>query len=163
MESDYRKLRNDRQWKATTGLSQEQFEILSTEYGKSYYSIYGKSLFERQSESSEEARFKTEADLLFFVLFCLKTGMTQDVLGFVFEIDGSTVSRNRRFGLRILQATLHNLGVYPKREFEDVEEFEGYFKNHPKLLIDGTEQAVQRPQNQERQKEMYSGKKNAIR
>ena len=159
MESNYRKLRNDRQWRSTTGMSEEQFEILSNQYAKSYYSIYGKTMEQRQSESSEEARFKRESDLLFFVLFCLKTGLTQDVIGFVFEIDGSTVSRNRRFGVRLLQAALHNLGVYPKREFVNVEEFEAYFKKHPKLLIDGTEQAVQRPKNGERQKEMYSGKK----
>jgi hypothetical protein len=162
MKSDYRKLRNVRQWKSTTGLSQEQFEFLSKVFAQSYYSIYGKTIEERQSESSEEARFKTEADLLFFVLFCLKTGLTQDVLGFVFEIDGSTVSRNRKFGLRILQASLHQLGVCPKRNFESVEEFEEYFKEHPKLLVDGTEQAIQRPKDKERQKEMYSGKKNAI-
>jgi len=47
----------------------------------------------------------------------------------------------------------------PKRSFDTVEEFQEYFNGHKKLILDGTEQRVQRPKNKEKQKTMYSGKK----
>lgn len=162
MNTDYQNLSNGRQWKATTGLSKEQFEILSSAFSKAYIEIFGKPLEKRQEASPINARFKTPKELLFFLLFSLKTGLGQDALGFIYGIDGSNVNRNKKFALRILKAALIELGVMPKREFESVEEFEEYFKEHKVLILDGTEQRVQRPGNQEVQKKFYSGKKNAI-
>lgn len=162
LNTDYKSLKNDRQWRACTGLKEVQFEKLSQFFEQKYIDIFGKTMAERQSESQTNCRFKTPADLLFFLLFCLKSGLGQDSLGFIFGINGSNVSRNRRLALRILQATLNELGLMPKREFSNVKEFEDYFKKEGSLIIDGTEQMSQRPQNKEGQKDFYSGKKNSM-
>ena len=47
----------------------------------------------------------------------------------------------------------------PPREFKSVQEFEVYFKKESTLILDGTEQRIQRPQEAEEQKACYSGKK----
>jgi len=162
MTTTYQTLRNTRQWKATTGLTKDQFNHLSEKFGEAYEDIFGKTLEVRQGNGTVESAFRTASDLLFFLLFSLKTGLGQDALGFIFDLDGSNVNRRKKLALRIMHVTLTKLGVMPKREFEDVEEFKAYFKEHKSLILDGTEQRVQRPSNQEEQKDFYSGKKNAI-
>jgi hypothetical protein len=161
MNANYQQLRNNRQWKATTGLSQKQFEILTPAFAEAYEEIFGKSLPERQKDSPGEAHLRTAEDLLFFLLFSLKTGLTDDALGFVFGMDGSNANRNKQYSLRILRAALTRLGMMPKREFKDVKEFEAHLKAHQELILDGTEQRIQRPGNQQEQKECFSGKKSA--
>jgi len=163
MSAQYQSLKNNRQWRATTGISQKQFEILSPLFAASYERLFGKSLQSRQNDSVTDARLKTPEDLLFFLLFSLKNGLTCDSLGFVFGMDGSNAKRNQETALRVLRAALQPLGVMPKREFKDVKEFEECFKAHKALIIDGTEQRIQRPENQQVQKLCYSGKKNATR
>lgn len=161
MSANYRNLKNDRQWKATTGLNKKQFEILAKYFAGAYHEIFGKSVEERQQDCPGEAHLRTPEDLLFFLLFCLKTGLTNDALGFVFGMDPSNVSRNRQFALRILRATLNQLGVMPKREFKDVKDFETCFAEQKEIILDGIEQRIQRPSDNQEQKECYSGKKNA--
>lgn len=161
MIGNFKTLKNTRQWKATTGLSQKQFELLAQSFAQSYIEIFGRPLQERQKDRPGQAHLRTPEDLLFFLLFSLKTGLTDDTLGFIFGMDHSNANRNKQLSLRILRATLIKLGVMPEREFKDVKEFEAYFKAHEELILDGTEQRIQRPGNQEDQKDCYSGKKNA--
>jgi len=85
--------------------------------------------------------------------------MTEDVLGLIFGIERSTFSKNRAIALRVLSSALLKINVMPMREFASLEEFEKYLVAHPEIIIDGTEHRVQRPENQEVQKECYSGKK----
>lgn len=47
----------------------------------------------------------------------------------------------------------------PKREFENVEEFETHLKGEAELIFDGTENLTERPQSNEDQRNKYSGKK----
>lgn len=47
----------------------------------------------------------------------------------------------------------------PKRSFENVREFEKHLHNAKELIFDGTENAIERPQNNDIQKSKYSGKK----
>lgn len=49
----------------------------------------------------------------------------------------------------------------PKREFSDVAEFEEHLKDAQEVLIDGTENPVERPKDADNQKSKYSGKKKA--
>lgn len=160
MNIHYQKLNTNRQWKATTGVSQSQFEILVPLFADAFVQLFGKSMQDRQNDGTTEACLKTPADLLFFLLFYLKNGLTLDVLGFVFGMNGSNAKRNIDIASRVLRAALTPLGVMPKREFSDVAEFEEYFKEHKTLILDGTEQRVQRPDNLAEQKACYSGKKN---
>lgn len=77
-------------------------------------------------------------------------------------IDGSNAKRNQELGIKILKNGLDKMGVLPKREFENVEEFKSYFSKENELIIDGIEQRMQRPSDNETQKEHYSGKKRDI-
>lgn len=47
----------------------------------------------------------------------------------------------------------------PKRKFETVEEFEEHVQHAEELIFDGTENLTERPQDNDKQKNKYSGKK----
>ena len=159
----YTGIRNERQWRATTGLSQAKFLELSEAFGRAYESVFGCSIEERQANSSQEAIFRSYEDLLFFVLFSLKSGLGYDALGAIFDCDGSTAKANQAFALPILQAALTQLGLMPKRSFSSVEEFEAWFSGHDTLLVDGTEQQIRRSKDNSVQKAHFSGKKKPYR
>ena len=98
----------------------------------------------------------------FFILFSFKAGVTYDVLGFIFDIDGSSAIRIQNEGLRMLRGILKSMKLYPARKFDTVKDFKNWMKGEKELIIDGQEQAIQRSDNQEVQKKDYSGKKNDI-
>lgn len=102
-------------------------------------------------------------ELLFFTLFSLKAGLTYDVLGLVTGMDGTTAKRNQEVGIQVLQAVFEETGDAPKREFKSLKEFQSYFAEDETLIIDGTEQLIERPQSPSWQKENYSGKKKLSR
>jgi hypothetical protein len=59
----------------------------------------------------------------------------------------------------ILGQALVNLGVFPYRKFETVEEFRTACQDIETLLIDATERPRRRPVDYEKQSDLYSGKK----
>ena len=145
MPIKYQDIRNERQWKASTGLSAKQFLELALEFGKAYERIFGVSMQERQSNSTMESTFKTYEDLLFFTLFSIKSGVTYDVLGLTFGLDGANAYQNQALGLRILRAALKASGNLPKRTYESVKEFKEHWSQDDEIFIDATEQRRQRP------------------
>ena len=163
MSANYKTLTTDRQWKATTGLSKSKFRELKKHFGASFKELYGQELWERQSNSTNEAHLKSYGDYLFFVLFSLKSGLTYDALGFVFGMSGGNAVKVQREGVRVLNLALTRLNVMPKRIFEDAKAFESLVAKDEVIKIDGTEQPVQRPGNQQDQKDQYSGKKKTHR
>jgi hypothetical protein len=163
MESTYSHLKAKREWSAAIGMSEKQFHNLGDHFEQEYLNLFGKTKEENLKDSPQTCTIKTEKDLLFLLLFSLKTGLTEDALGFVFKVGHTTISRNKQIALRVLTSTLVKLGVMPKRSFETIGEFKEYFKDHPQIMIDGTEIRIQRPENEEEQKDCYSGKKNATR
>lgn len=74
-------MKTERQWRSSTGLTKDKFEILLTFFQKSYENIYGKTIEERTSESPNNPTITNYSDLLFFTLFSLKSGLTYDLLG----------------------------------------------------------------------------------
>jgi len=85
------------------------------------------------------------------------------VLGLSFSIDASTAQRYVVELLPILAKTLQKLKCLPARKAEEIAHLEELLGQADKLLIDATERPVERPQDQDKQKGKYSGKKNAIR
>ena len=156
-------LKQDRQWRATVGMSKEQFYILLNPFKKAYFDTYKEELSKRKVEVNIEYCIENEEELLLFTLFSLKSGLTYDVLGIVCGMNGSNAQRNQKIGLKILAKTLTELNVMPKRNLLTVKEFEEFFKEEKDLIFDATEQRVQRPSDNEQQKETYSGKKKPIR
>jgi hypothetical protein len=61
--------------------------------------------------------------------------------------------------LWVLETTLGEKQVLPVRKLRSMAEFTQRFPDVKEVIVDGTERPVQRPQNRERQKEYYSGKK----
>ena len=78
-------------------------------------------------------------------------------------MDRAGVFRHQSFGLRILEISLQRLGHMPKRFYESLEDFKPHMSQEEQIILDTREQRRQRPQNQEEQKEDYSGKKKDIR
>lgn len=74
-------------------------------------------------------------------------------------MDASNAKRNQDAGLAILGRALTALNCMPKRNFMNSKDFEDYFAATEHLIIDATEQAIQRPSDKEQQKDCYSGKK----
>lgn len=155
-------LKTDRQWRSSTGYDEPRFRELLSLFEKAYEKINGSSLEEIKSKSPMESRLNSYEELLFFTLFSLKSGLTYDLLGLVTGMDGSNAKRNQQLGISILKEALSLGGYKPKREFKNVEEFKEFFKGTDSIIIDGTEQRIQRPKDIGKQKDSYSGKKNII-
>lgn len=156
-------LKTERQWRAATGLDESRFQQLVGLFQTAYQSLYGQTVEERQSLIKVTPSLTSEAELLYFTLFSLKSGLTYDLLGLVCGMDSANAKRNQELGVKVLQQALEAVSCVPKREFRSVQEFEEYLKKESTLILDGTEQRIQRPQESEEQKECYSGKKKDIR
>ena len=94
-----------------------------------------------------------------FFLFQLKNALSYDSLGLLIGTDSGNAQRNFEKYLSILEIGLSQLGMIPKREFKNIDEFETYFKEHKDIILDATEHQTQRPKGYNAQKEVYSGKK----
>ncbi|GIW23102.1 MAG: hypothetical protein KatS3mg068_2109 [Candidatus Sericytochromatia bacterium] len=78
-------------------------------------------------------------------MFSLKSGLTYDLLGLVTGLDSSSIKRHLDVGLKVLEKALKKNNYIPKRSFRDVEEFEKYFDKEEEIIIDATEQRINRP------------------
>jgi len=165
MKINVSELRTDRQWRAVTGLDKNRFYKLLEEFEHSYAETHSRPLKDRLADTDIDYCIKNEEDLLLFTLFSIKSGLINDTLGFVTGMDGSNAHRNQKTGIEILAVTLRKLGHEPKRSFKNADEFTEYFSglNIDTLLIDATEQRIQRPSDNKVQKDYYSGKKNPTR
>ena len=94
MATSYKEIRNERQWKAMTGLSEQEFISLSTAFGIAYEKINGLTLQHGIINLSKEVVLSSYEDCLYFTLFELKTAQSFDCLGVLFNMDGATANRN---------------------------------------------------------------------
>jgi hypothetical protein len=151
-----------RQWQSTVGVSKTQFEILLTKFQICYETHYKSTLTEIfHNLNIQNPILESYEDCLFFVLFQLKNGLTFDVLGFVFNTDGSNAHRNFERYLIVLEMTLKQEQMLPKRIYETVEDLMKHLADESDLIFDGTEFPIQRPKDNDAQKNAFSGKKNA--
>lgn len=161
--NSYKNIRSDRQWRGTIGLTEAKFEILVQKFQTQYESKNGISLSEGASNLKLKLLLPTYENCVFFVLFQLKNSLNYDSLGLLINTDASNARTNFEKYLVILNDILIEMGVMPKRSFNNIEEFESYFSAIESLLIDASEQAINRPQGKENQENMYSAKKRNIR
>lgn len=156
-------LTTERKWRSVIGLPEGKFRKLLLTFEIAYKKVFGKTFEERQNDVEvKNTKIGNCETLLFLTLFALKNNMTFDVLGFVFGLDGSNAKRNIQVGIEVLGVALETEQLLPKRNFSNVEEFKKYFADIEELIIDGTEQAIERPSDKEAQKDCYSGKKKGI-
>jgi hypothetical protein len=159
MKIQVSELKTKRQWRSATGLDKQKFYELLVAYKKCYLKTYGTRLSKRKAETRIAYCIRTEEEQLFFTLFSLKSGLTYDVLGLVCGMDGANAKRNQTAGIQILTQTLENMGHFPKRQILTVADLEACFPNTDELLMDATEQRIQRSSIPQKQKEYFSGKK----
>jgi hypothetical protein len=155
------RIKNERQLRATTGLSSKQFSLLAV--------IFAKYLEEAKLEkyknknrkigSGKKGDLETADEKLLFILYYLKCYPTFDVLGFTFGISGDAAHRYVYSLFDILVKSLNHFGVLPYTEFNSPEELQTAFSKVDTLLIDATEHVVQRSQDYQVQKDNQSGKK----
>ena len=94
MSVSYKDVRNERQWKATTGLSKEDFFSLCSAFATTYELLHEVSLSQGAGNLQQEVVLSNYEECLYFVLFALKNGLTNDCLGVLFGMDGSSACRN---------------------------------------------------------------------
>ena len=106
MGSSYKDIRNERQWKAMTGLTQVEFASLSLAFGSAYEQLQGVTLQQGLANLGKEAVLSSYEECLYFMLFQLKTAQSFDCLGVLFNMDGSSAQRNFSKYLQVLELAL---------------------------------------------------------
>jgi hypothetical protein len=162
-------IRDDRQMKALTGLSQAQFDYLLPYFSTLYESTQQKTYVEgvaagsrqRKPGGGSKGKLPTMAEKLQFVLYYYKTYPTFDVLGTQFAMARSKAHENLHKLSPILYDTLVHLDLMPYRELATPEEWKAALQGMDRLLIDATERAYHRSQDDAKQREHDSGKKTA--
>lgn len=156
--------KNDRLMHALTGMSAKEFTDLLPEFQKVWETA---RLREYQQNPKRERKpgggkigvLRTYSEKLFFILLYYKCYPTYDVASFLYACDRSAACRRQQQLSTILERTLKRKLVLPKRQMRSVEDFLKAFPEAREVFIDGTERPIQRPQDKERQKANYSGKK----
>ena len=164
-------VRDEPQMKALTGLSPAQFDDLLPAFNDIYWVTQQKRYEEgvesgtrrRKPGGGTKGKLPTITDKLLFVLYYYKTYPTFDVLGTQFEMARSKAHENLHKLSPILYDTLVHLDLMPYRELTTPEELKAALQGGDRLLIDAPERAYHRSQDDAKQREHYSGKKNSIR
>ena len=148
-----------------TGLTVDQFEALCAAVTEERAKRGGEGEGrERAPGGGRKAKLSLERQAL-VVLMYYRLYVTQMLLGYLFDLDDSNVSRLIGELRPILQAVLPLpvqetlLFASAKKRIGSLEEL---LKKHPELkevLVDATEQEIQKPKDKARHKSRYSGKK----
>ena len=139
-------VRDDRQMKALTGLSQAQFDNLLPVFSHLYQATrqqrYEEGLTSgtrrRKPGGGIKGKLPTMAEKLRFVLYYYKTYPTFDVLGTQFDMVRSKANENLHKLSPILYDTLVHLEMMPYREFRTPGDFKAALQGIDQLIIDAT-------------------------
>src|SRR5712692_6122052 len=162
-------IRDERQMKALTGLSQAQFDSLLPVFSAIYRATQQQTYEEeiqsgtrrRRPGGGSTGKLPTMVEKLQFVLYYYKTYPTFDVLGTQFAMARSRAHENLHKLSPILYDTLVHLELMPYRELATPEDVKAALQGADRLLIDATERAYHRSKDDAKQREHYSGKKTA--
>jgi len=160
-------IRDDRQLRSLTGLSQAEFEQLlptfTAVYLASRQAEYEQAVQaghrQRKQGGGRKSKLPTSADKLLFVRYYYKNYPTFDVLGTQFNMARSKAHTNLHLLSPVLHETLVQLAMMPQRAFKTVEELTLALKGIDRIIIDATERTYRRPQDAKQQHDHYSGQK----
>lgn len=160
-------IRDDRQMRALTGVSLAQFEILLEAFTMLYQQMQWQAYQDgvaagtrqRQPGGGQKGALPTMREKLLFLLYYFKVYPTFDVLGTHFNMARSKANENLHKLAPVLYQVLVYLGVMPQREFATPSELFDALDGLDTILIDVTERQHRRPQDEQAQREHYSGKK----
>jgi len=163
-------IRDDRQMKALTWVSKEEFKFLLEMFKETCNIVKEEEYKGRIKQNKESRKFwwrkgklDTPDKILFFLLSYLKTYPTFDVLWSWFWLWRSSSCYKVHKYIPILKRLFEELWVSPKREIKKPEDFnEAFWKDFKELIVDATERMHFRHKDNEKQKNHYSGKKSDI-
>ena len=158
-------IRNDRQFKALTGMARTEFEQFLPTFTEAYEELRQeayeaqRAIRQRKLGGGPKGKLPDMSQKLFFILYYWKVYPCYDVFGFQFDMDGSKACTNVHALWPVLKRALAKREVLPHREFASIEELRAAFADIAELFIDATERPHVRPQDDEEQREKFSGKK----
>jgi hypothetical protein len=165
MKLTYKKIKDKPQVLISlTTLRREEFEALSEFFEQSWqeyirkYTLEGKPR-NRSASVRSNTTLRTAEDRLLFILYHLKGNAIQELIGITFEMTQAQVSLWIKLLSKLLRDSLIKQGYLPKRK---VEQLKKALEKESTVLLDATEREIQRPADNEVQKEYYSGKKSVI-
>ena len=164
-------VRDERHMKAFTGLSQAQFDDLlsacSDLYGATQRRHYEEGVASgtrrRKPGGGTKGKLPTMTEKLLFVLYYYKTYPTFDVLGTQCARARSKANEHLHTLSPILYDTLVSLEMMPYRECSTPDAFKAAVHGIAQRIIDATERAYRRSQDEAKQREHDRGKKKSIR
>lgn len=157
MSSIYHNAKTDRQYSASTGLKIGEFNSL--------FSVFEQYYIPKKAEDNPYAKppiLQDKKEALFFVLHALKTAATYENLGLYFGFSQSAAHNYVELLKPILKRSLKELKYLPQAEIKTYEELSKLLENIEDIVIDVSEIRIERPDNEDIQKEHYSGKKKII-
>jgi len=151
-------------FQSITGLSQSAFAQLAVAFRRAYAQALDERDAQRETPrqrrrgGGRKAVLATVEDKLVFILFYFRLYPTQEVVGFLFGLGQAQANEWIHRLTPVLNAALGYEQQLPARQAVDLEYV---LVACPELefIIDGTERPIQRPQDAQRQRDYYSGKK----
>lgn len=154
-------LRSDRTMKALTGLTRTEFHQLGPIFDHALTEQTRTRRTDRQRQPGAGGKFRLDRveAKLFFILLYVKCYPTFDVASVLYQVHRSRPHRWVQAWLPALEQALGKEMVLPERKIDQVEAFFTRFPQAKDLWLDGTHRPIRRPQDADRQKRHYSGKK----
>jgi hypothetical protein len=163
---NYKDLKNKpKDFLAVTGLKIEEFEKLKEGFKEAYKKVYPT---EKTKEGKERKRgegagvkgqLEKEEDKLIFILVYQKTNQLQTMQALQFNMSQPQANYWIHRLMPVLKQILKDQGLSPERNAENVATNEMIKEGILELAIDATERRMQRPKDEEKQRNYYSGKK----
>jgi hypothetical protein len=154
-----------REFLSVTSLTDEEFQVLLPTFQKCYQSLLPpkpkptKKKKQRAKGGGRKSKLVSISDKLLFILAYQKTSPLQTWHGLQFGLSQGRVNYRVPRLLPDLQMSLNELGMKPERKGEKVADLLQAGEGGANLSLDASERLLQRPVNEERQREKYSGKK----
>ena len=163
---EYSKLKEKpREFLAVTSLTDEEFQGLLPTFEKCYElslplkSKVGKEKKQRARGGGRPGKLSSLSEKLLFILVYQKTSPLQAAHGLQFGLSQGQVNYWVHRLLPVLQMSLNALGMKPLRQGAAVATSLEASEGGANLRLDATERLLQRPVNEEKQREKYSGKR----
>ncbi len=150
-----------------TSITDSEFEYVLPFFENSFdvyfkYHTFTGSVRIREACKRNDSVFGKAEDGLFFILFYLKSYPTEEVLATMFEMHQPQVNLWKNLLQNILEECFLSMKVLPSRNNKKLNQLIKEM-GLTEVIIDATERQIQRPKDNEVQKEYYSGKKRLIR
>ena len=163
---EYSKLKEKpREFLAVTSITDEEFQALLPTFEKCYELLLPpkpkaiKKKKQRARGGGRSAKLSSLSAKLLFILVYQKTAPLQTLHGLQFGMSQGQVNYWVHRLLPVLQMSLDEMGMKPLRNGAEVGASIEANEGGANLSLDAAERLLQRPVNEEKQREKYSGKR----